>query len=122
MRQNTIKALLQANKTVINAWASIPSSFSAEVIANCGFDAVTVDLQHGMMDYAQMLSMFQAISTTNDIPIGRPSGSNAVAIMSIMDAGSYWVICPQVDVSGSEERRAGKECVSECRYRLEQDD
>ncbi|WP_041682751.1 HpcH/HpaI aldolase/citrate lyase family protein [Pusillimonas sp. T7-7] len=111
MRQNTIKALLQANRTVVNAWASIPSSFSAEVIANCGFDAVTVDLQHGMMDYAQMLSMFQAISTTNAIPIGRPSGSNAVEIMRILDAGAYGVICPQVDTAD-----IARSVVAACRY------
>ncbi|NYT84815.1 HpcH/HpaI aldolase family protein [Pollutimonas harenae] len=111
MRYNTIKALLRANKTVVNAWASIPSSFCAEVIANCGFDAVTVDLQHGMIDYAQMLSMFQAISTTNTIPLGRPSGSNAVEIMRILDAGAYGVICPQVDTAD-----IARSVVAACRY------
>ncbi|NYT76961.1 2,4-dihydroxyhept-2-ene-1,7-dioic acid aldolase [Alcaligenaceae bacterium] len=111
MRKNTLKQLLKANKTALNAWAAIPSSFSAEIIANCGFDAVTIDLQHGMIDFAQALTMLQAVSTTNAIPLARPSGSEAVQIMRLLDAGAYGVICPQVDTP-----EIAKMVVSACRY------
>jgi multiple sugar transport system permease protein len=30
-----------------NGWLAIPSAFSAEVMAQCGWDSITVDLQHG---------------------------------------------------------------------------
>ena len=99
MRANTLKRTLAAGGTATNAWLSIPSSFSAEVVAHCGFDAVTVDMQHGMIDFSQAMTMFQAISTTNAVPIGRPICSSPVEIMRLLDAGAYGVICPQVDTA-----------------------
>ena len=111
MRPNTLKRTLQAGGTALNAWLSIPSSFSAEVVASCGVDAVTVDMQHGMIDFAQALAMFQAISSTTAVPIGRPTGSNPVEIMRLLDAGAYGVICPQVDTPEIAEA-----VVSACRY------
>ncbi|MBV6304454.1 2,4-dihydroxyhept-2-ene-1,7-dioic acid aldolase [Candidimonas humi] len=111
MRANTLKRTLAAGGTATNAWLSIPSSFSAEVVANCGFDAVTVDMQHGMIDFSQAMTMFQAISTTSAIPIGRPVCSSPVEIMRLLDAGAYGVICPQVDTAEIAEA-----VVSACRY------
>jgi 4-hydroxy-2-oxoheptanedioate aldolase len=34
---------------------AIPSGFSAEVMAQCGWDSVTVDRQHGVRDYLSMV-------------------------------------------------------------------
>lgn len=111
MRANTLKRTLQAGGTAVNAWLSIPSSFSAEVVAGCGFDAVTVDMQHGMIDFSQAMTMFQAISTTTAVPLGRPVCSNPVEIMRLLDAGAYGVICPQVDTA-----EIAQAVVSACRY------
>ena len=47
-----------SGKVVVNAWLAIPSGFSAEVIAQCGFDSVTVDMQHGVQDYQSMIQCF----------------------------------------------------------------
>ena len=45
---NKVKDTWAAGKVVVNAWLAIPSGFSAEVMAQCGFDSVTVDMQHGV--------------------------------------------------------------------------
>jgi 4-hydroxy-2-oxoheptanedioate aldolase len=111
MRKNGLKKIIKEGGVAANGWLSIPSSFSAEIVANCGFDAVTVDLQHGMIDFSQALTMFQAISTTNATPLGRPTSSSAVEIMKLLDAGAYGVICPQVDTA-----EIARTVVSACRY------
>ena len=111
MRENSLRSLLNANKTAVNGWLSIPSSYSAEVMSHCGFDAITVDLQHGMIDFGQAVAMLQAISTTGVTPLVRPGGSNAVEIMHLLDAGAYGVICPQVD-----DADIARTVVSACRY------
>ena len=36
--------------------------FSTEVIAQFGFDRVTVDMQHGIQDYMSMVQCFQAMN------------------------------------------------------------
>ena len=43
------------------AWCAINSSFSAELVARLDFDFVVIDMQHGLVDYASLTSMLQAI-------------------------------------------------------------
>ena len=50
MRENTLRKKLAAGQPIINGWLAIPSSYSAEVMGHQGFDSVTVDLQHGMIN------------------------------------------------------------------------
>src|SRR5467141_1125210 len=59
---NNVKKVWASGKAVVNAWLAIPSGFSAEVIAQCGFDSVTVDMQHGVQDYLSMVQCFQAMN------------------------------------------------------------
>ena len=69
MNENTVRSIWEAGGVVKNGWLTIPSSFSAEVMARQGFDSLVVDLQHGAIDYQAALSMFQAICTTSVIPM-----------------------------------------------------
>ncbi len=71
MRENTLKTIWARGEAVVNGWLSIPSSFSAEVMAHQGFDSLTVDMQHGVVDYQVAVTMLQAISTTPVIPLAR---------------------------------------------------
>ena len=68
---NMLKKRLQAGKACVNGWLAIPSGFSAEVMAQCGWDAVTVDMQHGVQDYQSMVSCFQAMDKHPITPLVR---------------------------------------------------
>ena len=65
MRENSVKRAWRDGKLTYGAWLSIPSSFSAEVMAHQRFDYVCVDMQHGVIDYQIAVTMLQAISTTD---------------------------------------------------------
>ena len=82
---NKLKARLKSGKACVNAWLAIPSGFSAEVIAQCGFDSVTVDMQHGIVDYQAMVSMFQGISTTSVVPMARVPWNDPAHVMKALD-------------------------------------
>lgn len=111
MKENTVKRALQAGKSVINGWLGIPSSFSAEIIGRAGFEAVTVDLQHGMIGFDSALSMFQALSATPAIPLARVPVNEGAQIMRLLDAGAYGIICPMISTPEDAAR-----FVSACRY------
>jgi len=111
MRRNRLRALKAAGTPIVNAWLSIGSSYSAEIGASQGFDAVTVDCQHGMIGFDTALVMLQAISTTAAIPLVRPSRLDPAEIMRFLDAGAYGIICPMI--SNAAEAAA---LVSACRY------
>jgi len=97
MRKNTLKEIWAKGGAVINGWCSIPSSFSAEIMAHQGFDSITIDMQHGLVDYQVATTMLQAISTTSVIPLTRVPWRDPGALMKILDAGSYGVICPMIN-------------------------
>lgn len=97
MRDNRLRTLWAADRPVLNGWLGLPSSFAAEVMAQQGFDALTVDLQHGVVDYAQMVGMLQAISTTAAVPVVRVPWLEPGIVMKALDAGAYGVIAPMVN-------------------------
>ena len=97
MRANRLRELWGDDKPVINGWLAIPSSFSAEVMAHQGWDSLTVDLQHGVIDYAALVPMLQAISTTATVPIVRVPWLEPGILMKVLDAGAYGVICPMIN-------------------------
>ncbi len=97
MRTNTIKEIWAQGGAVLNGWCSIPSSFSTEIMAHQGFDSITIDMQHGLVDYQVATTMLQAISTTPVIPFTRVPWSDPARLMKILDAGSYGVICPMIN-------------------------
>ena len=86
MRQNKIKKMMQNGQTIVNGWLQIPSSFSAEVMSHQGWDSLTIDMQHGVIDYPNALQMLQSISTTDVTPLARLIGRPG-QIMKILDAG-----------------------------------
>jgi 4-hydroxy-2-oxoheptanedioate aldolase len=97
MRPNRLRTMWADDQPVMNGWLALPNSFSAEVMANAGWDSLTIDLQHGMVDYTAMLPMLQAISTTNTVPIVRVPWLEPGILMKVLDAGAYGVICPMIN-------------------------
>ena len=111
MRENTLRTIWKRGEAAVNGWLSIPSGFSAEVMAHQGFDSLTVDMQHGVVDYQVGVSMLQGISTTGVIPLARVPWNDPARIMKILDAGAYGIICPMVNT-----REQAEALVQACRY------
>jgi 4-hydroxy-2-oxoheptanedioate aldolase len=97
MRQNRLRELWKTGDAAINGWLAIPNSFSAETMAHQGWDSLTVDLQHGVVDYQSMVSMLQAVSTTATVPVVRVPWLEPGILMKTLDAGAYGIICPMVN-------------------------
>ena len=88
MRANRLRELWAAGKPVIGGWCVMPGAFSAELMASMGWDAVTIDTQHGVIGYSEMLAMLQAISTTAAVPLVRVSWNQPGEIMRALDSGA----------------------------------
>jgi 4-hydroxy-2-oxoheptanedioate aldolase len=111
VRENRLKEIWSAGETVVNGWLQVPSSFSAEVMANAGYDSLTIDMQHGPVDYGSLVPMLQAISTTDTVPVVRVPWHDPGVIMRVLDAGCYAVICPMINTRAEAEAFVGA-----CRY------
>ena len=97
MRENRLRSLWESGQAVVNGWLAIPSSFAAETMAHQGWDSLTIDLQHGLIDFQAMVGMLQAISTTPAVPVVRVPWLEPGIVMKTLDAGAYGVICPMVN-------------------------
>jgi 4-hydroxy-2-oxoheptanedioate aldolase len=111
MRENKLRKTWAKGETAINGWLHIPSSWSAEIMAHAGWDSLTVDLQHGLADYETAVTMFQAIATTETVPLARVTWNDPAQIMRLLDAGAYGIICPMIN-----NRAEAEAFVGACRY------
>jgi 4-hydroxy-2-oxoheptanedioate aldolase len=80
-------------------------------MAHQGWDSLTIDLQHGPLDYHDALTMLQAISTTTTVPLARVPWNEPGVIMKMLDAGCYGIICPMIN-----SRAQAEAFVEACRY------
>ena len=104
MRENRLRRIWKEGGSAINGWLAIPNGFSAETMAHQGWDSLTIDLQHGVVDYQAMVGMLQAISTTETVPIVRVPWLEPGILMKALDAGAYGLICPMVNSREDAER------------------
>ena len=111
MRENKLRRLWRDGGAAVNGWLAIPSSVSAEAMAHQGWDSLTIDMQHGLVDYTDALPMLQGISTTETVPLARVPWLEPGIIMKMLDAGAYGIICPMVNNREDAERFVGA-----CRY------
>ena len=97
MIKNSIKQLWASGKPVINGWLSIGNSFSAEIMAAQDYDSLTIDLQHGALDYTAALPMLQAMRASGKALMIRVPWNDPAMIMKALDAGAYGIICPMIN-------------------------
>jgi 4-hydroxy-2-oxoheptanedioate aldolase len=104
MRENRLRTLWSEGRAAVNGWLAIPSGFSAEVMAHQGWDSLTIDLQHGVIDYPAAVTMLTAVSTTSTVPVIRVPWLEPGILMKSLDAGAYGVICPMVNTRDDAAR------------------
>jgi 4-hydroxy-2-oxoheptanedioate aldolase len=103
MIANRLKEIWASERGAVNGWLSIASAFSAEIMAAQGYDSLTIDLQHGIIDYQAAVAMLQAMRASAVTPLVRPAWLDAAAIMKALDAGAYGVICPMINSRADAE-------------------
>ena len=106
-----LKDLWRQGQGCINGWCSIPSTVTAEIAALQPFDTLTVDLQHGLIDYQTALAMLQAMGASGAPKLARTRWNEPGLIMALLDAGFVGIICPMVN-----SRAEAEAFVASCRY------
>ena len=97
MIQNNLLKLWKNHKPSINAWLSIPNSFTAEAMSKMGWDSITIDLQHGQNDYNSSIPMIQSIGNSNCLPMARIPWNEPGIIMKLLDLGFLGIISPMIN-------------------------
>lgn len=104
MQPNPMRDHFSNGTVALGGWASMPSPISTEVLAQCGLDYVCIDMQHGLIDYSDTVSMLAALHGHTTTPVIRVPWNTPDHIGKALDAGAMGVIIPMVN--SVEECRA----------------
>jgi len=107
MIRNRLRELWQGGRPALNGWLSIGNAFTAEIMAAQGYDSLTIDMQHGALDYAAALPMLQALRASGVVPMVRVPWLEPGIIMKALDAGALGVICPMINTAAEAARFVG---------------
>jgi 4-hydroxy-2-oxoheptanedioate aldolase len=93
----TLRERWASGHSTLGAWLAIPSVVAAESTAHAGFDYVCADMQHGAIDYADAVGLFQAVLLAGSTPIARVPWNEPGVVGKVLDAGAEAVVVPMVN-------------------------
>lgn len=111
MRHNLLIERMKHGPVALNGWSVSGGVGAVEAMASQPWDALTIDMQHGLSDFETTVNMLRAISTTDVVPLVRVPWLEPGIVMRILDAGAYGIICPMINTA-----EQCKTFVSACRY------
>lgn len=107
-----IREAWKAGRAARNAWLTIGDAHLAEMVAAKGrTEAVTLDLQHGIVDQAAAVNVIRAIAVHGKAPLVRLPALDAAVAAYMLDAGAAGVIAPMIETVAEAEA-----LVAACRY------
>ncbi len=111
MEPSRLRTIWRGGGCALNCWLTSPSSVQAELLASLGFDSLTIDLQHGDLDYRDAIGILTALTASGATALARVPSNEPATIGRLLDAGVFGVICPMVN-----SRTDAEAFVAACRY------
>ena len=93
---NQVKNKLKQKKLTFGSWITIGNPIVAEIMANSGFEWLTIDMEHSVITLDVAQDLIRTIELSGCVPLVRVSENNPTIIKRVMDAGAYGVIVPMV--------------------------
>ncbi len=97
MRPNSAKRALKAGLPSIGTWLSLGSITGARFMARTGFDWLTVDIEHTLVDWETATHMFATIADSGCIALARVPANRHDHIKRVLDNGAHGVVVPMVN-------------------------
>jgi 4-hydroxy-2-oxoheptanedioate aldolase len=112
MRPNRVKELWRAGKPVLTGWCTTPDPYVTEAMVRAGFDALILDMQHGMAIGPDRAAVWlQVVGQSDTTSLVRIPWNEPAFAQWVLDVGAMGVIVPLVN-SVDEASKA----IGACRY------
>lgn len=95
--KSLLKTRLRQQDATIGSWITLGNPAIAEIMARAGFDWLTIDLEHSVIDLFEAESLIRTIDLCDCSPLVRLSENDSVQIKRVMDAGAHGIIVPMVN-------------------------
>jgi 2-keto-3-deoxy-L-rhamnonate aldolase RhmA len=101
---------LRRGELLLGTMVTLPNASVAEILADCGFDWLFLDGEHGPLEPADVQSLLQAIAGKAACLVRVPEAAEA-PIKKMLDVGAEGIIVPQVNTP-----QQAADCVRFARY------
>ncbi|TAG77015.1 MAG: 2-dehydro-3-deoxyglucarate aldolase [Betaproteobacteria bacterium] len=108
---NHFKHAIKAKQQQIGLWSHLCSHISTEILADCGFDWLLLDMEHSPNELPHIVSQLQAMKGSKTAPIVRPPWNDMVVMKRLLDVGVQTVLIPYV-----QTEQEARDAVSYCSY------
>ena len=98
-----LKQKLKNNQLTIGSWITLGHPAIAEIMAQSGFDWLTVDMEHSAITMHEAQQLIQTIDLAGCVPLVRVGNNDPNLIKRVMDAGAHGVIVPMVNSANDAE-------------------
>ena len=105
--QSKVKQKIRNGELSLGSWIMMGDLAAAEIMAQAGFDWITVDMEHTDIDYRQLQILLAGIRPYGPEVFVRVEDNNPVAIKHVLDCGAGGIIVPLV-TSRKEAEKAVK--------------
>ncbi len=99
MRTNHVKQKLRQGEPCFGTWITMGSLHATRILARCGFDWLTLDLEHAPLDWGQTAILLAAIADAGCAPLVRVPEGTITPIKRALDAGAWGIIVPMVNTA-----------------------
>lgn len=93
----SLKKKLRERGITIGSWITLGHPSIAEIMAQAGFDWLTVDMEHSAITLYHAQQLIQIISLSGCVPLVRVGSNDPTIIKRVMDSGAHGVIVPMVN-------------------------
>jgi 4-hydroxy-2-oxoheptanedioate aldolase len=103
MKTNHVRKKLKAGEPSIGTWLTLPDPFAARLMAQTGFDWLTVELEHTPTSFETAALSFANIAAGGAAPFARVPVNSVENIKRVLDTGAWGVIVPMVNSRAEAE-------------------
>jgi 4-hydroxy-2-oxoheptanedioate aldolase len=111
MRPNAVKRALKAGQASVGSWLSLGSITASRFMARAGFEWLTVDIEHSLVDWETATHMFASIADAGCIALARVPSNRHDHIKRVLDNGAHGIVVPMVN-----SRAEAEAAVAACLY------
>jgi 4-hydroxy-2-oxoheptanedioate aldolase len=97
MRANPVKKALRDGQPSVGTWLSLGSIVAARFLARAGFEWLTVDIEHSLVDWETATHMFAAIADAGCTALARVPSNRHDHIKRVLDNGAHGIVVPMVN-------------------------
>jgi 4-hydroxy-2-oxoheptanedioate aldolase len=94
--RNKFKRAIAQGQQQIGLFVTLPSAFTAEAMAACGFDWLLFDTEHAVGDPMTVFAQLQAAAPYPVSTAVRPVSNDPVVIKQLLDMGAQTLLIPYV--------------------------